>query len=322
MSCISFNNVTLRKVANLLTKKWCHPLLRLISAFCLVLHVVGYNTAAQPRPRGYLLTDSIEVGRPFRFALSIRHRSETEVFFPDSNYNFAPFELLKHEYFDTETDQRGSLDSAVYTLVSFELAPVQPIRLPVWLIIGRDCTAVFSQPDSVALRTVLGKKSAATALQTDVSIVALPRQVNYPLVLLALVSVVLLGLGVYLLFGDAMKRQWRLYQLFRRNQEFNRTFTRLMRNVVGKDGLTNVEQAVILWKSYMQRLEKKPFLTFTSREIAENLPDQQLSEALQAIDGVIYGGVSSAKTTDSLEVLVQIASDAYRQQRGLLGTKK
>jgi hypothetical protein len=40
-----------------------------------------------------------------------------------------------------------------------------------------------------------------------------------------------------------------------------------------------------------------------------------LADALKSIDGVIYGGVSSRNTADSLNILRDIADQSYRQKR-------
>ena len=53
-----------------------------------------------------------------------------EVIFPDSSYNFSPFEWVSKEYFPTHTNESGSLDSVVYTLTCFDLAPVQQLVDP------------------------------------------------------------------------------------------------------------------------------------------------------------------------------------------------
>lgn len=50
-----------------------------------------------------------------------------------------------------------------------------------------------------------------------------------------------------------------------------------------------IENAVILWKRYMEELEDKPFSTYTTKEIVEVMPNQQLAEALQHTDRIIYG---------------------------------
>ena len=106
-------------------------------------------------PKGKFLSDSVKVGLPVKYALSYRHKATADIFFPDSSYNFTPFELVKREYFNTITDENGSLDSVVYTLISFEVSPVQELSLPVYVLTKRDCTRVFSPIDYVILNSII-----------------------------------------------------------------------------------------------------------------------------------------------------------------------
>jgi hypothetical protein len=273
-------------------------------------------TASAQRPNGYFLTDSIEIGKPFKYALSFRHLPRLEVFFPDTSADFRPFEVIKQDYFPTETDAIGSLDSAVYTLVSFDLKKIQSLSVPVWVSNGRDCTAIYSARDSIRLKELIrGKLSDTLRLKPDTLIVPLRNQTNFPFILLTALLLILIGTGVYLLFGEALTRQWELYQMFLRNREFRRNFSRLTRDIIGAKGIENAEKVVVLWKIYLQRLERKPYATYTTKEIIDSLPDEQLADALRSIDGVIYGGVSSRNTADSLNILRDIANQSYRQKR-------
>lgn len=281
----------------------------------LLIFCVSFFSSNAQKPVGYFLTDSIEIGRPFRFGFSFRHRPEVEVFFPDTTHNFGPFEVLRHEYFPTETNRAGSLDSAIYTLVTFDVAKVQTLRLPVWILTARDCTAVYSVTDSVYLKELV--KNLDEPLRIDDNVVRLQRKTNFPLVLLVLLLLILGATSIYLLFGEAIQRQWRLYQLYSRNREFSRNYNLLLRNLAGKDKIESVEQATLLWKRYLQRLEKKPFITYTTKEITDNLPNESLANALREIDSLIYGSTASGNVNAarSLGVLREVATDLYRLRR-------
>ncbi|WP_353722648.1 hypothetical protein [Dyadobacter sp. 676] len=84
-------------------------------------------------PKGAFHTDSVEVGKPVYFSLSVRHRPDMEIFFPDSTFDFSPFELVSKRSFVSSTDARGTLDSAVYHLISFDVSKVQKLGLPVFV---------------------------------------------------------------------------------------------------------------------------------------------------------------------------------------------
>ncbi len=265
-------------------------------------------------PKGRFLTDSIRIGKPFQFALSYKHRPETEVVFPDTNYNFAPFEILKHDYFDTQTDKSGSLDSAVYTLVSFDLSTIQKLSLPVWVITDQDCTANYSYSRSVVMKQLIQKKDTLQ-FKEDTVVKVLDQQINYPFIFLILISFSLISVLVYWFFGQRLQRQWQLYQLFSRKRDFSKNFSRLKLKINTKTGVENVEKAVVLWKKYLHRLENKPFETFTSKEIADSLSSEKLAVTLREIDAVVYGGLSSATIIDLLSELESVAQERYLRRR-------
>lgn len=277
----------------------------------------GSTLAQNPKPVGTFLTDTIQVGTSFSYAFSLLHDSETDVFFPDSTFDFSPFILVDQEYFTTRTDSLGSLDSTIYQLVTFDVATIQTLRLPVYLLAGRDCTAVYADADTIHLRSSL---PASTRLDTlrlrpETRVTLLRRQFNYPVFMAFLLSVGLLSLAIYWLFGRELSRQWRIFQLQSRHRDFVRTFTRLNRTARERDSTQEAEKAVVVWKEYLEEIEHKPFATFTTREIIDNIPDDALEDALKTMDRIIYGQVKSKKMEPSLEVLKLVAQQIYQRQR-------
>ncbi|QRR04274.1 hypothetical protein HWI92_19325 [Dyadobacter sandarakinus] len=267
-------------------------------------------------PQGVFLTDSIEVGKPVYFSLSFRHKSATEVFFPDSAYNFGPFELISKKSFVSSTDDRGTLDSAVYHLVSFDVAPVQRLRLPVYVFRQKDCTAVFTRPDSVfLLKSNIAALRKKPRLVPETHLLRLGRQFNFSILIGSLALIIGTIGSIYWVFGQDIYKQWQLLKLQRRHLEYLRIFNRLMRNAREKNNIKDAEKAIIVWKNYLERLEKKPFATYTTREIVDNMPDEELAEALKNMDSIIYGQGKSRNMDASLEVLKAGATRIYRSKR-------
>jgi hypothetical protein len=269
-------------------------------------------------PKGKFLSDSVKVGLPVQYALSYRHKATADVFFPDSAYNFAPFEMVKREYFNTITDQNGSLDSVVYTLISFEVMPVQELSLPVYVRAKRDCTRVFAPMDYVVLNSIIASnvRIDSLSLKKDTRLIPIAQQVNFPLIFLIIIGLFLLIGMVFWFFGKPIRRQVRLFNFKRRYDDFRKLFQRLSRGTEdAKKRLENIEKAVVLWKKYIERIENKPFTTFTTKEILDNLKDSRLSDALREIDATVYGGVYSSKTIASLQVLQELAEGLYRERR-------
>jgi hypothetical protein len=287
-----------------------------------LLLIITQKTIAQipswTPPKGKFLSDSVKVGLPVQYALSYRHKATADVFFPDSAYNFAPFEMVKREYFNTITDQNGSLDSVVYTLISFEVTPVQELSLPVYVRAKRDCTRVFAPMDYVVLNSIIDPnvRIDSLSLKKDTRLIPIAQQVNFPLIFLIIIGLLLIVGMVFWFFGKPIRRQVRLFNFKRRYDDFRKLFQRLSRGTEdAKKRLENIEKAVVLWKKYIERIENKPFTTFTTKEILDNLKDSRLSDALREIDATVYGGVYSSKTIASLQVLQELAEGLYRERR-------
>lgn len=261
------------------------------------------------------MTDSIKIGKPVQYALSFRHKPDLEVFFPNTHYDFHPFEIINREFFTTQTDSRGSLDSVIYTLISFDVSPIQKLNLPVYVLHRRDCTAVYGKPDSVFLKTLIRSVPDTLSMQTNTRIIPLTQQTNYPLILLWIVGLLIVSVIIYWFFGQAIELQLKLFQLRRRHADFNRTYQRLGRSISKLSGVANVEKALILWKKYIERLSRKPYSSFTTKEILLSIPDNELAEALREIDMTIYGGGFSPKVLASLATLQNVANKFYRQRR-------
>jgi hypothetical protein len=88
-----------------------------------------------------------------------------------------------------------------------------------------------------------------------------------------------------------------------------------MRNARERSNIKDAEKAIIVWKNYLERLEKKPFATYTTREIMDNMPDDDLADALKNMDGIVYGQEKSKNMDVYLEVLKTGATRLYRAKR-------
>jgi hypothetical protein len=173
------------------------------------------------KPTGIFLSDSVEVGKPVYFSLIARHKPEVEVFFPDSSYNFSPFEIISLKSFVSVTDDRGTLDSAVYQLVSFDVSKVQALKMPVYIFQKKDCTAVFTAADSVFLikSNILGSKEKPI-LQAETGLSPLSRQFNFSILIGSIALIIGVVGSIYWVFGQDIYKQWQLVKLQRRHLEY------------------------------------------------------------------------------------------------------
>ena len=241
--------------------------------------------------------DSAKVGKYIPFSLAARYSKNQDILFPDSTFSFAPFEFYKKDYFITVTSDTLSYDSVVYYLATYETDRLQKLRLPVFVVQPRDCTKVFSQEDSLSLI------SSVRSFPDSLSIDRLPVKMNtayqkvnwtlnYPLLALMAGAIIVLALIVWTFFGKRIRKHYTLKRLQKNHQAFLDKFNELAEQL--KSSLTSprAEEALLIWKKYMEGLAAKPFTKYTSKEIIAQERDALLGDALKSMDRLIYGGVS------------------------------
>lgn len=261
-----------------------------------LLTVTGIPGHAQDvRVRGFFGTDSVAVGEVVPYVLTATYPRDVQILFPDSTYAFAPFESSGKQYFPTRTSGAVSRDSVVYFLSTFELDSIQTLKLPVFVVQPQDCLAVYSATDSIRLsfRVTIPLDSIAAEklpLKANTAYQRVRQLFNYPIVLIGLAVLAIVGVATWLIFGKQIRRY---FQLRRLNRNY-RSFLLRFGEVIDRMGSTApgqlAEEALWMWKKYMEDLEEYPFTKSTSREIVRKFSDDQLARALRTIDRGIYGG--------------------------------
>lgn len=272
---------------------------------------------AQPgvRVAGRFLDDSLRLGLPVRYVLQATYPDSLAVLFPDSSVNLGSFEWQGRHYFPTVTRNGRSRDSVVYTLVSFQLDSLAVLSLPVFVVRGTDSVRVTASPDTLLFaRRVLGPAGGQPLRSITVLQPVPPETSLLAPALITGAGLVVLGL-LWLLFGRSLRRFYRLYRMRLQHGVYLAGYERLRRRLRGENSVETVENAVVLWKTYMESLEEKPFRTYTTKEILELIPDERLAEALKDTDKTIYGQVLSPDVDQSLVVLEEVSIAGYHRKR-------
>ena len=126
----------------------------------------GYSQSVQPK--GEFLEDTISIGKSIPYALSIKYPKALDIVFPDSIFDFSPYEIEEKIYFPTVSDDEFSFDSAVYYITTFEIDTVQYLALPIYLLQGGDSVEIKAAQDSVILRQLV------TEIPDSVAVEAMP----------------------------------------------------------------------------------------------------------------------------------------------------
>ena len=292
-----------------------YMVLRLMIICTIIASLLIPNHSYAQKPIGRFLTDSVELGRPFDYALSYLHAPSDEVFFPDTTYNFYPFEMVRRNYFTTITTNKRSLDSVIYTLVTFDISKTQKLSLPIYMLNKKDCTAVFASLDSVFLREMIKTSVDSLTLKTDAKLLPLQQQVNYPKILGYLLGVFgILGV-IYAFFGRYIQKQYSLFQFGLKHKDFTNSYKKIVRGTLDSN---NIGKALVIWKEHLEWLERRPYTSYTSKEIITRLPGEQLEESLRDVDTAIYGGILSTQMPVAMNVLLDKAVELYRKRRAEL----
>lgn len=280
----------------------------------------GINLRAQAlEPEGYFQTDSIKVGEPVTYILTFRYPKDMEVVFPDENSIYAPLEYLDREFFPTRTDSLYSFDSVAYRLTTFELDSVQTLALPVYVVNNNeggqpDSTAIYADADSVFLKHLITQIPDSVDLKANTEYRLVDLQFNYPYLLVAIGAVVLLAVLVFVLFGKKIHKQWQIYQLKKDNKKFHEQFHKAITALKNSPTRRQTEEALIVWKRYMERLDKVPYTKMTTKEIVQMPSGQILQQDLKAIDRDIYGRSANGELISYFDHLYEHTDNRFKQR--------
>src|SRR4051812_39421950 len=177
------------------------------------------------RAKGYFLSDSVSIGQSVPYILTARYPRTMQVLFPDSVYSFTPFEISAQKFFPTITTGKSSYDSVVYLLTSFEIDIIQQLRLPVFVVQEKDCVPVFPPLDRISLRHQVASVPDSVAvdklpLKVNTAYQKVKWILNYPIALIAIGSLLVILIIVWLIFGKKIRKYFALKRLNKGYQDF------------------------------------------------------------------------------------------------------
>lgn len=278
--------------------------------FFVFLLTLSLNSFAQRiTPAATFQKDSAVIGEEIPYSLWIRYPREQDVIFPDSLFDFSPFEINKRDYFTTRTDSTQSLDSVVYYLSTFEIDSVQYLQLPIYLIDEFDSTALLPAKDSIILKHVVESIPDSVAVFVNTEYQKVPLAFNYPYFTAVIIILLIVALVVFLVFGNRIRKMLRVYWLSRRHKRFVKSFNEL----INSDNL-EVEKCLSTWKKHLEKLTQSPYAKLTTKEIYGQTKNPELKEQLGLIDRYIYATTEKPDTKSSFEFLLEFAETSYHER--------
>lgn len=277
----------------------------------LTIILVSTAKAQDIKPNGFFLKDSVKIGESVSYSLSYKDRKNRPVIFPDSLYDFSPFELLGKDYFDTQSDSINSIDSAVYRLATFEIDTVQRLNLPVFLYTGTDSLELYSDLDSIILNQVVTIMPDSVNMAETSAYQPISLQFNYPYWVVGLIILGFITLIVMMFWGKELKKRIKLYRLKKQLAKFQEEFDLEIERLNTETSKIKIETVLKFWKGYMEKLERIPYTKLTTKELITIQKNGSLEETLKSIDKNIYSPIEVSALQNDFEFLKDYSEDRY-----------
>lgn len=288
---------------------------RMASCLLALMLLHGTSRGQEVNVRGGFLSDSLKIGEETAYFLSAHYPSSLHVLFPDSTFQFAPFEYVRRVYFPTRTTEGISVDSTVYYLTTFEIDTLQSLQLPVYVIAGQDCTQYKPAEDHIRLIELVAQvpdsvTAARLPLKANPAYQKVFLEFNYIFWLIITGVVLLIIAVVWAVFGKRIARYLKARRLQKNHIRFIEGYNSTLSQLRSAFSSLTTEKALVQWKRYMEELEARPFTKLTTPETVKLLQNEALGTNLRSVDRAIYGNNTSV--IDSLENLRAFADERYR----------
>ena len=268
---------------------------------------LSLNLTAQ-KPRAVFFSDSIEIGSEIKLSMTYLHSGSSDIVFPDSSYDFSPFQYVSTEYFETQTVNGKSLDSVIYTLVTFEWE--RDLSIAPFVKNLNSGQRIYADTATVLLKSLVNPFSK-NPLQTK-DVYTVKKEFNVPKLTYFFLSFLIVGLFIFLLLGEWIKRKFYLWKYDQHYQSFVDGFKKKSQN---PREIKNIQTALTDWKVYMEWLTKTPVSTMSTSEIEELYENERLESALKMFDTAIFGNVISDQIPFAFHILQDFALKKYRDER-------
>jgi len=276
-----------------------------------IFSVTSFVQAQRINIHGSFLKDTIKIGEELPYSVRVAYPRRFDIIFPDSTFDFSPFEYQSREYFPTVSDSLISVDSVVYYLMTFEIDSIQYLQLPVFLKQVEDSASIYTHQDSVILFHVIEQIPDSVKLKENTAFLMVPGQFNYPVFLISIGIILIIIVLSLVFFGKRISKRVQLFLMRRQYRKFvERFYFQIGKLGRGQAGIFP-EELLSFWKKYMERLEKEPYTKMTSKELIHLHADQRLKENLRSIDRYIYGNVKDRPLSDNFEKLLEYSKERY-----------
>ncbi|WP_421869599.1 hypothetical protein [Marinoscillum sp.] len=282
----------------------------LILLFSIILSATAYGQ--QIAVRGGFLQDSVKIGENITYWLTAEYPQSIDLILPDTLYDFTPWEFSGKQYFPSQLKNGQVFDSAVYTLQSYEIDEVQYLGLPAFVVKSKsDTTTIKAALDSIYFQTLIPAASDTLRLKTNLDYQDVDSIVNYPLIWIIAGAFLVIALIVFLVFGKRIRKMLKLRRLKKDYIRFSEELSTSIQTLKKDPNQKLAEHTLAAWKLFLEKMEKKPFSTLTTREIMAMEYTSELNGTLKSIDRCVYGGINDDNLYKSFQAIEDFTQHRY-----------
>jgi hypothetical protein len=249
--------------------------------------------------------DSIKIGEEVKLTMVFRHSPTQEVFFPDSTYNFAPFEYVSRLNFPTRTVDTISTDCTIYTLQTFELDPKQWITLQATILSGKDSIEIPSNEAFIWLQEVITEMPDSLDLKANTEFLEVKKQFNYPYFIIATSILAFLSFGILLVYGKTIWKKIVVYRWHKKHRkamiEYENLTSDYQKNITAKQ----IESLVNCFKMHLEWITDKKITAYSTRDFERQFPSLEVLEELKKADAFVFGGLKTEIQTGILRKFLE-----------------
>lgn len=261
--------------------------------------------------KGGFFEDSIGIGEEVHFWMTASYPADFEMILPDSTYDFGNYEYSSKYFTESQQQENIVFDSAVYGLISFEIDPIQYLSLTAFTLSDADSISINTPEDSIYYRELVDFVTDTTKLITNTQYSSVNRQFNFPLLWIILGSLGVILVIVLLVFGKKIRTAIKIRKMKKDYEKFSESITVYIRELKNKPKPQVAEDALKLWKGYLEKLEEKPYTKLTTKEILSFRSNQELRDTLKSIDRTVYGRVEQTEIFKSFQQVEDFTQHRY-----------
>lgn len=270
---------------------------RLISLLLLFSHFINFG---QETKVSISIKDStITIGQSFEACIVVSRPFNSQLFCPDTNSNFYPFEFHSLKTFESKLLNDSTIkDSAIYTLASYSPFKTQDLNLTIGLLTDKDSLTIQTNTIPLQLNSYIDSLSLEMKPKSFSPFYEYKtKSYNVVLQTFGICLIIVLIIIVFIVVRKVYKQK--------KIKTLNTLYSQLNSNINSKKDLSDFVQK---WKLFLDKTTLKNISAFTTPELKSILKNEKVVSVLTEIDNIKYNPKHELTDIDT-ESLINYAND-------------